>query len=87
MRGFHHVFLRPQLSDQDPSGLPFLKLGDRRVASVGFLGEHHERRVGIGAEVDVVSVPNPGDDLAQPAPADPDVPAQHHQAAMAGSVP
>ena len=85
-RRLHHIFLRPQLGDQDPSRLPFLKQGDRRVASIGFLGEHHERHIGIGAEVDVVSIPNPGYDLAQAAPADPDIPAQHHQAARAGSV-
>ena len=87
VRGFHHVFLRPELSDHDPSHLPLLKAWDRRVAAVGFLREHHQRHVRIGAELDIVSVPDPGDDLAQAAPADPDVPTQDHETAMAGSVP
>jgi hypothetical protein len=86
VRGLHHVFLRPQLSDQHPSRLPFLKLWDRRVASIGFLREHHQGHIRVGAELEVVSIPNPGDDLAQAAAADPDIPAQHHQTAQAGNV-
>jgi hypothetical protein len=57
-----------------------LKAWDRRVAAVGLLRQHYQRHVRVGPEPDIVSVPYPGDDLAQAAPADPDVPAQDHEA-------
>jgi hypothetical protein len=61
-----------------------LEEGDRGVASVGLLRQHYEGDIGIGTELGIVSAPNPGDDLAQAAPADPDVPAQHHETARPG---
>jgi hypothetical protein len=83
---FHHILLLTELRYENPTGASGRQGWYRRIASVRFLDEYNEWRIGIGAVVDQVTVPDAGDNLAQPPPADPDIPAQHHQASIRGTV-
>jgi hypothetical protein len=77
--GLDHIFLRAGLGHQYSARLTRRNRWYRCVAAVGFLKEHDEREVWIRSLILVITIPNAGDDLAQPAPPDPHIPAEDKQ--------
>jgi hypothetical protein len=82
----NNIFLRPELREEHPTGWRRRVGLQGRVQSIRFLDQYNERQVGVRALPGEFPVPDTRDYLAQPTSPNPDIPAQHYEARVVGSV-
>jgi hypothetical protein len=81
VRCVNDVLLFTEPCNEHPPGPALLEWRDGGVTSVRLLHEHNQRRARIGTQGSIVSVPDATYESAQPAPTNPDIPAQDSDAA------
>jgi hypothetical protein len=76
----YDIFLFPEPCNQHSSDSALLERWDRRIAPVRLLYQDDQWEPRIRAQGGIVTVPDPPYDGAEPAPPDPQVPAQYDEA-------